>query len=230
MDIAKLLEAQKIDKERLNLLLSIEKGSVKMELDKAEKTLTVAKKNLLQLEADAKGLQDNFKKIAKILADTLALVQKAKQTHSEDTGEYGDYLSNLSFLEGQLAELERKILEKTAAFKNTSLAAKNATEFTRKAQQVFADQKKSIAGKLQELDQKFAAATTDIDEKLLTKYKAIRKSKGGDAKDVVVPLTDNRCLGCYMEVPMAIISKINTTGWAVCEECGRIIYKNANAK
>ena len=65
-----------------------------------------------------------------------------------------------------------------------------------------------------------------IDEKLLAKYRAIRKSKGNDIKDVVVPLTmDNRCQGCFMDVPSALVNKIKTDGWVTCDECGRIIYQ-----
>ena len=66
----------------------------------------------------------------------------------------------------------------------------------------------------------------NVDEKLIAKYNAVRKSKGTDTKDVVVPLTgDNRCQGCFMDVPVATVNQIKTNGWAICEECGGIIYQ-----
>ena len=226
MSITKLLAAQKIDRERLELLQSLAKGSVKVELDKANQTIADSKKNLLQLEADAKSLKENYEKVSKIVTDTVALVKKANQANSNDMGEYGDYLSKLSILESQLADIERKIMEKSAAFKNTTVSVVKASEFVKKNSQLFEQQKQKTAAQVKVLDEQFDAAIKGVDEKLLAKYKAVRKSKAGDVKDVLVPLTaDKRCQGCYMDVPAAITSKISADGWATCEECGRIIYK-----
>lgn len=226
MSITKLLAAQKIDRERLELLQSLAKGSVKVELDKANQTIADSKKNLLQLETDAKSLKENYEKVSKIVADTVALVKKANQTKSNDMGEYGDYLSKLSILESQLADIERKIMEKSAAFKSATVSAVKASEFVKKNSQLFEQQKQKTADQVKVLDEQFDAAIKGVDEKLLAKYKAVRKSKAGDVKDVLVPLTaDKRCQGCYMDVPAAITSKISADGWATCEECGRIIYK-----
>lgn len=228
MSIAKLLEAQKVDKERLELLLSLEKGKIKVERDKAQAQIDGSKELLLKLDAEAQNLQDYYKKIAKNLTDTLALVEQANKAHHEDIAEYDGYHTDLCKLEGQLADTERKIAEKATAFKATTLSVMKAKEFIKKTDPLYEEQKQKIAGQVKTLEQKFAEKCQGIDEKLLTKYKAIRKSKSGDAKDVVVPLTDNRCYGCYMEVPRATISKMDVGGWAVCEECGRIIYKNEN--
>ena len=231
MSIAKLLEAQKVDQARLALILSLEKGSVKVELDKANRTIADSKQTLLQLEADAKTLQESYQKIAKVIKDILHQVEHAKQSNSEDMGEYGNYLSKLSVLEGQLADMERRITEKSAAFKNTTMSVMKASEFVKKTTQLYETQKQTISQKTVALEQEFNTKVQGIDEKLLNKYKAIRKSKGTDTKDVVVPLTtDNRCQGCYMDVPAVITSRISTDGWAICEECGRIIYKNENVK
>ena len=49
-----------MDKERLQLIQGLEKGKIKTELDKAQQTIKNSKDNLLQLEADAKLLQDNY--------------------------------------------------------------------------------------------------------------------------------------------------------------------------
>lgn len=231
MSISKLLEAQKVDKERLELLLSLEKGNIKVERDKARSNIDESKALLLKLDAEAQTLQEYYKKIEKSLTDTLALIEKAKKAHHEDIAEYDGYHADLCKLEGQLADTERKIEEKTAAFKATTLSVMKAQEFIKKTEKLYEEQKQKVADKLQVLEQNFAEKSKGVDEKLLAKYKAIRKSKADSAKDVVVPLTDdNRCYGCYMDVPRATISKIDTSGWAVCEECGRIIYKNENAK
>ena len=231
MSIAKLLEAQKIDKQRLELLLSLEKGNIKVERDKAQNNIDESKALLLKLDAEAQTLQEYYKKIEKSLADTLALIAQAKKAHHEDIAEYDGYHADLCKLEGQLADTQRKIEEKTAAFKATTLSVMKATEFIKKTAKLYEEQKQKIAAQLKVLEQTFAEKSQGIDDKLLAKYKAVRKSQADSAKDVVVPLTDDyRCYGCYMEVPRAAISTINTSGWGVCEECGKIIYRQEDVK
>ena len=225
-NIEKLLVAQKIDKERLQLIYNLEKGKVKLELDKTMKMINNSKACLLQLESEAKVLQDNYQKIAKIVADTLAQVSKANDGNSEDLELYSGYLSKLSMLEGQLSDIERRIMQKTAMFKNTTVDVAKASTMLKNISKSFEDAKAASAPKIQALEKEFNEKVQGIDEKLIAKYRAIRKSKGSDVKDVVVPLTgDNRCQGCFMDVPVAMINKIKTNGWTTCDECGRIIYQ-----
>ena len=170
--------------------------------------------------------KDNYQKIAKIVADTLAQVKDANASQSEDLELYSNYLSKLSMLEGQLSDIERRIMQKTATFKSTTVDVAKASATLKNANKLYEDAKTANAPKIQALEKDFNNKVKSIDEKLVTKYRAVRKSKGGDTKDVVVPLTgDNRCQGCFMDVPMAIVSKIKTDGWATCDECGRIIYQ-----
>lgn len=225
-NIEKLLAAQKIDKERLQVIQNLEKGKVKTELDKATQTINNSKDSLLQLEAEAKTLQDNYQKLAKIVADTLAQVEKANAGHSEDLDLYNELLLKLTKLEGQLSEIERRIVQKTNMFKTTSLDVAKASAMLKNISKMYEDAKSASAPKIQTLEQEFNKMVQGVDEKLLTKYRAVRKSKGDDIKDVVVPLTvDNRCQGCFMDVPVAMVNKIKTNGWTTCDECGRIIYQ-----
>lgn len=225
-NIQKLLSAQKIDKERLQLIQSLEKGKVKTELDKTTQMINNSKACLLQLESEAKVLQDNYQKISKIVSDTLALVEKASIKKNDDLELYSNYLSKLSMLESQLADIERRITQKTTTFKNTTMDVAKASSMLKNISKMYEDAKNAGAPKLQELEKQFNEKVHGVDEKLVTKYRAVRKSKGSDTKDVVVPLTgDNRCQGCFMDVPVAIVNKIKTNGWATCDECNRIIYQ-----
>lgn len=225
-NIEKLLAAQKIDKERLQLIQNLEKGKIKMELDKTTKVINDSKVCLLGLEEEAKILEDKYQKIAKIVADTLAQIDKANSSQSEDLEKYNSFLSELTRAEGQLADIERLIGQKTAAFKKTAADVMKATALLKNVSKMYEDAKTAGSPKIKELEKQFNEKVKGIDEKLLNKYLAVRKSKGADIKDVVVPLTpDNRCQGCIMDVPVAMVNKINTNGWATCDECGRIIYQ-----
>ena len=225
-NIEKLLAAQKIDKERLRLIHNLEKGKVKVELDKTMQMINDSKACLLQLESEAKALQENYQKIAKIVSDTLAQVKQTNSTKSEDLELYSSYLSKLSMLEGQLSDIERRIMQKTATFKNTTVDVAKASAMFKNISKMYEDAKAEGAPKILALEKEFNEKVQGVDEKLLIKYRAIRKGKGNDVKDVVVPLTvDNRCQGCFMDVPVAMVNKIKTNGWTSCDECGRIIYQ-----
>lgn len=225
-NIEKLLAAQKVDKERLQLIHDLEKGKIKMELDKTMQMINNSKASLLQMESEAKALQDNYQKIAKIIADTLAQVNQANNSKCDNLELYSNYLSKLSMLEGQLSDIERRIMQKTNAFKNTTVDVAKASAMFKNISKVYDDAKMAGAPKIQALEKQFNEMVQGVDEKLLAKYRAIRKSKGNDVKDVVVPLTgDNRCQGCFMDVPVAMVNKIKTNGWTACDECGRIIYQ-----
>lgn len=225
-NIEKLLAAQKIDKERLQLIQGLEKGKIKTELDKAQQTIKNSKDNLLQLEADAKLLQDNYQKYAKIVTDTIAQVEKTKAGHSEDADLYNEFLLKLTKLEGQLSDIERRIQQKSNAYQTTVNDAQKSSVALKNYAKAYADAENSITPKINTLEKQFNEKVQGVDEKLLAKYRAIRKVRGNDVKDVVVPLTaDNRCQGCFMDVPSAMVNKIKTDGWVTCDECGRIIYQ-----
>ena len=221
-NIEKLLAAQKIDKERLQLKQAL--GKVKAEKDHAFQTINDAKDSLLKLEAEAKSLQDNYQKLAKMVADTLKQVEKANASHSEDLSLYNELFSKLNSLEVQLSEIERRINQKTNTFKTTSVEVAKASAMLKTISQKYEDAEKTYAPEIKALEQQFKEKVQGVDAKLLAKYLEVHESKAG--KNVVVPLTgDNRCQGCFMDVPVAIVNKIKNDGWATCDECGRIIYQ-----
>ncbi len=225
-NIEKLLTAQKIDQERLQLMQNLEKSKVKLELDRAKDVINNSKNALLQLEAEAKTLQENYQKFAKLVNDILIELDKAQKNNNEDPNLYEELLSKLTKTESQLAEIERRIVQKTSAFKNTSMDVAKSTALLKNLTKMYEDAQASLTPKLQALEQQFNEKIHGIDEKLLAKYRTIRKNKGNDIKNVVVPLTmDNRCQGCFMDVPSAMVNKIKTDGWVTCDECGRIIYQ-----
>lgn len=63
--------------------------------------------------------------------------------------------------------------------------------------------------------------SADIDENSLKKFNALLKNKG----KAVVKVEGDKCTGCYMAVPLSILSKLkysNTINY--CDNCGRILY------
>lgn len=81
-----------------------------------------------------------------------------------------------------------------------------------------------VKPRVRELQQKQAELKKEIDAALFGVYSKI--SEGG-LSPVFVPLRDgNRCGGCQMEMPKAVVdSQMSSKGYVRCEHCGRIIYK-----
>jgi predicted nucleic acid-binding Zn-ribbon protein len=226
-DIEKLLEAQAVDRERLTILNTVYGGVVKRNLDSAARLLSDTKENLLALEADAQNLTATFDKIARAINATIKAIddEKMKGEDNADVGNFGSFLSKISILEGQLSNIERQIREKSAAFERAKDTVTTAQRIIQANTAEFKRQEKSIEETIANLDKKFDATIKTIDEKLASRYKSIRRQKGSGAKDIVVPIThDNRCGGCYFEIPLSQVSKIKMEGCIICEECGDIIY------
>jgi predicted nucleic acid-binding Zn-ribbon protein len=224
-----LLEAQGVDRERLTLLGTVYDGVTKRNLDSATKLLTDTKNTLLSLETDAQILSATFGKITKAITDTINAIDGEKTNGNEEyrQGNLGSLLQKISILESQLGNIERQIRDKSVAFDRAKDTVRVAQTMIISNTAEFEKQKKSIAGAVSKLDKQFDDIIKNVDEKLATRYKNIRRQKGSSPKDIVVQITpDDRCGGCYFEIPLSQVSKIKTNGYIVCEECGKIIYES----
>lgn len=224
-----LLEAQGIDRERLTLLSTVYDGVTKRNLDSATKLLTDTKNTLLSLETDAQVLSATFGKITKAITDTVSAIDYEKTSGNPEyrQGNFGSLLQKISILESQLGNIERQIRDKSVAFDRAKDTVRVAQTMILTNTAEFEKQKKSIADAVSKLDRKFDDTIKNVEEKLATRYKNIRRQKGNNPKDIVVQIThDNRCGGCYFEIPLSQISRIKTNGYIVCEECGKIIYES----
>lgn len=93
----------------------------------------------------------------------------------------------------------------------------------------FLAEKSKIEKEVKELDEKAKALEArrkekakDINPRLLTQYERILKGKEGLA---IVPVINNSCGGCYMNVPAQVVNEIKKHEELVsCEFCARILY------
>jgi predicted nucleic acid-binding Zn-ribbon protein len=73
---------------------------------------------------------------------------------------------------------------------------------------------------LEDLHKARLELTQSIDRALLSRYERIAKRLGR----VVVPITNNICLGCFAVIPTGYTSAENRDKILQCENCGRIFY------
>lgn len=232
--IKKLLAYQEKDKERLAIILTVENGRVKRELDLANTTLNNARTTLLQLENDAQILTAAFESSIKNLNELFSrMEQYKKQNNPKSEDEINSAVTYLSSMqskiagyENQLADIAKRITEKTAQFEETKTAVGRAQSTRKTLELQFEQQQKAIEPKLAQIDADLKKLGNDVNPDLLAKYKARRKSdKSGKIVDIAVALLGDKCGGCFHEMPLLLQHRIATDGYILCEGCGKIIYK-----
>jgi predicted nucleic acid-binding Zn-ribbon protein len=232
--IEKLLEYQKLDKKRIEILRAVEGGRVKQELNTANKTLNDARAQLLSLEEDAKNLVNVYDNASRVLHDLLDKSKKiniAKDSADDDeiqksVADANALLQKINTAEGQIEQIAKGITNKTRAFEDVKAAVTRAQTTIKALTPQHEKQLEQIKPQLDTVDAEMQKIAKEIDKTLLEKYKNRRRTEsGGRATDIVIPLNHNRCSGCRVEMPLNLIHNIDTKGYIICEECGKIIFK-----
>lgn len=110
-------------------------------------------------------------------------------------------------LKGEIDEVEKVYNEIKRDLKQT------ITENENLIKRVEAEIKKE-----KEIIEKISA---DIDESSLKKFHTLLKNKG----KAVVEIDGDKCTGCYMAIPLSILSKLKySNSITYCDNCGRILY------
>jgi len=231
--IKELLEYQTKEKEKIDLVLSVEGGKVKREINDANRNLDIIKKNVLALEEEARGAGVLIEAIKKNLGE---LTMRADEISGKSGGELGEdemegsiaYASSINSkvigYEKQLNDLVRKINAASVGFEDAKQKIMRAQKVVQGLTPKYEEQKAGIAGQVAKIDGELKTMSAKIDKKLMDIYKKAReREKGG--KNIVVKLASDRCGGCHYELPLSLTHKIDIDGYIVCEECTKIIYK-----
>ena len=234
--IKNLVTYQEKDKERIGLLLGVEGGRVKREINAANRIMDEARSGLLSLENDAKELTISYNGAAKTLAEHVERIEKLKkQSPPKDEDEIQSsvaYMSTLlqkvNMIESQLESIAKNIAIKARNFEDQKNAVMKAQSIIKNLTPQYQKQLDEIKPKLDLVDAELKKIAATIDSGLVEKYKSRRKAEPfGKISDIVVPVASGRCGGCRFEMPLSLVHKISTDGYIVCEECGKLIYDNA---
>lgn len=210
--IEKLLEYQRLDKQRADILHTVDRGGVKTEINNASYMLQNGRNNLLQLDNDAKGLMNAFDSTSRALKDLQDRAQKAETTQAVN-----EMIQKLDSVENQLENIAKAINQKNKMFEDTIATITKAQQTVGRLTPQYENQKASVAPRVREIEAEMEKIASGMDKVLLEKYRVKRSA---------VPMTpDGRCSGCRFELPLNMKNNVLTKGWVVCEECERIIYK-----
>lgn len=182
-----------------------------------EIALETAKKDRRKFESD---LEDMSTKLADL---------KSKQVVIKTNEEYAALQTEIGYAESTISQIEDSILVLLEQIEGASVDMEVVRQSAADSRGVI---EKKIAEFQHEMVRQTEALTIkrdervrvamNVDERMLERYERILESKGDQ---VLVPLIDGLCTGCYKKLPPQQAIEIRRSDrFFECEGCGRILY------
>jgi len=225
----KLKEYQKLDMEKRRIEQEVLDSADRKNAKEMQSKLKEYQSGIFDLERKAETATRRYEELVKALEKCSKDIQSenakvAKVNESDIEAQ----MQSIKKLKDSLLKIEKEIasLQKIASqitndnafiMKNAVIANKNLAVYKER----YNATKQSREPEIRDIETKMAKLEGGIDKALFVKYKTIRETK---PLPVFVPLKDNRCSGCRMEMPIVSINNLKQKGYIECENCGRIIY------
>ncbi|MGN1235491.1 MAG: zinc ribbon domain-containing protein [Christensenellaceae bacterium] len=198
--------------------------SAKKFLEKASEKLEILDNKAASLERSATLLTRRYVELAASLKefdDVDALL-----AGGTDAGYLRKKVSAISdqlkAIKAELAQLTAQITSIQRDYASLKQQTLTAQKQFKEYRQRYGEIKEAHAPEMAALEKQLAALEHGINPAAMTKYKAKRKEH---IFPIVVPLKENRCSFCGMDLPIALQSKLSDGKVIECENCHRIIYK-----
>ena len=227
----KLLNYQKVDSKLVKIERDLENSDSKGVVNKMVHLVKDAQNRLMQIEKTAGDLILEYKQLLSLFEKEKSAVAKAKeQDYSEQNmlelresqNDVSKKISDIAALKKDITALSKKIIQKLNEFEKTrqqGVESKKKYDDSILKYNEFAskqnDNIKKVKLELSELEK-------DIDPKYMAKYKKMRAEH---KYPILVPLVNNACGICAVQVPNARLDVLNKQHMIECENCHRIIYK-----
>ena len=230
-----LLMYQKADLKKQQLENNLRTTESRQKLNKVTKLLREQQATIQKLTEDADAQKAA---LAKLLAQQESLSHELELNHSEmetleadeevTAEELTEFRTDVERLSRELGRLEKDVkglldqLEKTSADfqKARSLGGRAKKEYDRLKAVVEVERTEGAAD-IAAAGKEMETVERQVDPTFLAKYKRARVHHSMP----VVPVVNEKCSGCNMSLPMAVIKKLNSQETVLeCENCGRILY------
>lgn len=231
MDLKGILEYQKLDGELFKIERQLKSNENKKMANKMHESMKEAQNRSYKLEEKAGALLSEIEKVKKQFKtqqDKLDefMSKDLEKMSKEDLDKLSvlkDKLAqNLAILERNLTSLAENVNATLADFNKTIKTFNACKEQYAKSKAAYDNDVKSVEDKKNEIENDLKKLEKSLDSKLFETYQKRRKE---NIFPVVVPIINNSCGGCHIELPYANISKLDDDGILTCEHCHRIIYK-----
>ena len=227
----KILEYQKIEGAIIKLETELSKSGDREKAAAIQQELKAFHSRILVLEENAKKANDAYSKAIKKYQEyneKLAELEKQIETASDENYElfekaYKDFMNISNALEKEIAKLHNDIQQISHEYEEIIKRSKVGREKFDVYKAKYTKLKNEIEPQIAENKEKLSKLQKEIDAKLYQRYAQKRESR---IFPIFVPLTDNKCGGCRMEISASKLGamKGNEFGVIECENCARIIY------
>ena len=219
------IELNRIERDLRKNESFVKRKELKLALQKSEEQLSRLDQKSLELRSQLERATQTLTKLSESLED-----HNKQLSDIEDQDELNYLSKKVDAQLEQLAALEREIKQ----------VLKEGDEMDKTFERLSKVQMPRLAAEYSKCNADFEKATLEVKPRVLELRKQQAELKNAIAPDlfdrykklaetvhpVFVPLENgNRCGGCRMEMPSAMVaSKIAEKGLMRCEHCGRIIY------
>lgn len=230
MTIENLLKYQAKDFEIYKLERSVEDGNIKTQLANAVAKSKQAQTKSVQLEKQAETLTSEFETLKKLYEQNLSSLSVLEKTNFADLSEFDlenyekaltDLNSNISIIENKMSSLAKSINVVLLNFEREKQAYQVARQEYAKNKKLFDDQQEKIKPEIEKHEKELKDLEKGIEKEIFAKYKEKRKD---NRFPIFVPLSNNACGGCQMELSYASINNLKEKNIIECEHCRRVIY------
>lgn len=228
--LEKLLVFQDRDQRRLSLETQIKRApeeiaAVRRKIEEVCAGLESAKAACRDAEAKRKALETEIG-----AAEQKAARFKTQQLEVRKNDEYQALGHQIETAQAEIGTLEEKELEAMYAIDESKKRLKEAESVA--AQEVavhegriklMQEKEATLRGDLTALQAELETARAEVPPPSLEAYTRIAKRV---PLPVVVPLREQRCLGCHLKVSNGVETDARVGGKIVyCDNCGRIVYR-----
>ncbi len=176
---------------------------VQMQRRGGERELEVHRESAQKYEAQLYSIKTN-KEYTALLHE---IDEKKEAAHQAEEGLLG--------LMEEVEELEKLISRRKLDFAREEEAARQQQEDARV-------RLSETEREMERCEEVRAGKVGDVPDALLAQYERVRKGLGGS---VIVPMKDNSCQGCFMELRPQLLSELMGSARLVtCERCSRLVY------
>ena len=230
MNIEKILEFQSLDNEIRKLQQELLNSPDQKAIESLQKVVKETQTISATLEKEAEKSITEYQKMQKSYDDAFSALSKLEKSQETtlSEAEYAACVKQLNSIAGFLGNLEKRIMQIAdkvnsilsdyeLAKQNYNIAKQKHTHHKNNLLQL----QEKIQPKIDQLSLNLQDLEKNLTADFLKKYKSKRQDR---IFPVVVPLRDNSCGGCMMELPSAQIEKLKKDGFFECESCHRIIY------
>ena len=215
-----LLEYQKIDEKLRKAKANLVSSESRKKASSMQDYLKESQSKLVDLDKTAENSLKQLNQLQKQCEEILNKIN-GESVKDRDLAELEKLFDQLNRLEREIYNAQNRIVNINKDFEILMKNAKNAKTNLMFYKQEYEKLKEQEGPERRKLEEELAKCKMSVKPELLAKY---NQKAEGKIFPIFVPLTNNRCGGCRMEIPAGKLKDIKAKDYIECENCGRYIY------